>query len=211
MNNPTLVRLRSVRVIAGKHLGSRAASQSGAVLIVSLIMLLLLTLIGVTAMQTTSLEEKMAGNLRDKNLAFQAAESALRAAENSLNPPAVLPPFVPSGTSTTPSPPCSASVPCAGFYSANSSIPTASAILTGSFWTTNPVATSTVTTLQSGNNNDGSLRYIAAPVYIIQKLPPPACLVLPCNPPPVYRITVRATGGSINTVVILQSIIYKTP
>jgi len=40
-----------------------------------------MTLIGVTAMQTTTLEEKMAGNTRDRNLALQAAESALRDAE----------------------------------------------------------------------------------------------------------------------------------
>ena len=78
-------------------LHSTAAHQSGAVLIISLIMLLLLTLIGTTSMQSTSLEEKMAGNMRDKNLAFQAAESALAAAGASLNP-AALPVFDPDGT-----------------------------------------------------------------------------------------------------------------
>lgn len=55
--------------------------QTGAVLPISLVMLLLLTLIGVTGSQVTGLEEKMAGNMRDKNIAFQAAESALRDAE----------------------------------------------------------------------------------------------------------------------------------
>lgn len=55
--------------------------QSGAVLVVSLIMLLLLTVIGVAGVQTTSLEERMAGNNRDRNLAFQSAEAALRAGE----------------------------------------------------------------------------------------------------------------------------------
>lgn len=55
--------------------------QRGAVLFVSLVILLVMTLIGVTAMQTTTLEEKMAGNMRDMNLAFQAAERALRAGE----------------------------------------------------------------------------------------------------------------------------------
>ncbi len=55
--------------------------QSGAILIVSLIMLLLLTLIGVAGSQVTGLEEKMANNSRDQNLSFQAAEAALRAAE----------------------------------------------------------------------------------------------------------------------------------
>jgi type IV pilus assembly protein PilX len=58
--------------------------QHGAVLIISLIMLLVLTLLGVTSMRTSILEEKMAGNLRDKNLSFQAAESALRDGEDLL-------------------------------------------------------------------------------------------------------------------------------
>jgi len=56
--------------------------QRGAILIISLIMLLVLTILGVTGMRTTVLEEKMAGNLRDKNLAFQAAETALRDGED---------------------------------------------------------------------------------------------------------------------------------
>lgn len=55
--------------------------QKGAALVTSLIILLMLTLMGVAAMQTTTLEEKMAGNLRNENLAFQAAEAALRAGE----------------------------------------------------------------------------------------------------------------------------------
>ncbi len=57
------------------------AYQSGVVLVVSLIMLLLLTLIGLSGMQSTILEEKMAGNMRDRNMAFQAAEAALTDAE----------------------------------------------------------------------------------------------------------------------------------
>ncbi|PKD42165.1 hypothetical protein CWO84_01830 [Methylomonas sp. Kb3] len=59
--------------------------QTGAVLVVALIMLMLLTIIGVTGTNVTSLEEKMAGNMRDRNLAFQAAESALQAGETWLN------------------------------------------------------------------------------------------------------------------------------
>lgn len=56
-------------------------TQSGSVLIVSLLFLLVMTLIGVTAMQGVSLEEKMAGNARGGTLAFQAAEAALRDGE----------------------------------------------------------------------------------------------------------------------------------
>ncbi|EWC40216.1 pilus assembly protein PilX [Pseudomonas stutzeri] len=57
------------------------SSQRGAVLLVSLIMLLLLTILGAAAMRDTNLQERMAGNMRDQNLAFQAAEAALRFAE----------------------------------------------------------------------------------------------------------------------------------
>ena len=59
-------------------------TQSGMALITGLVFLVLMTIIGVTAMQTTMLEEKMAGNLRSENLAFQAGEAALRAGESYL-------------------------------------------------------------------------------------------------------------------------------
>ncbi len=55
--------------------------QRGVVLIVSLILLLVVTLLAVSSMQGTVLEEKMAGNTRDRNLAFQTTESAIREAE----------------------------------------------------------------------------------------------------------------------------------
>ena len=53
---------------------SPSKHQSGVVLPISMIMLLLLTLIGITGSHVTGLEEKMAGNSRNYNLAFQAAE-----------------------------------------------------------------------------------------------------------------------------------------
>ena len=61
-------------------------SQRGAILIVSLLLLLVMTLIGVTAVSTTTLQEKMAGNNRQRQLAFQAAGAALRDAETWLTP-----------------------------------------------------------------------------------------------------------------------------
>lgn len=64
-----------------KTMNTSLNKQSGVVLMVSLIMLLLLSVIGVTGSQTTVLEEKMAGNDRDRNIAFQAAEAALRGGE----------------------------------------------------------------------------------------------------------------------------------
>lgn len=55
--------------------------QQGAILIVALIMLLLLTIIGLSSMRGTSLQENMTGNMRDSNLSLQAAEAALRKGE----------------------------------------------------------------------------------------------------------------------------------
>ncbi len=55
--------------------------QRGAALIFSLLMFWVLTMVGLTGMQSTVLDEKIAGNFRDTQLAFHAAESALRDAE----------------------------------------------------------------------------------------------------------------------------------
>jgi len=55
--------------------------QVGAALIVSLVFLLVISIIAVAGMRTTRLQERMAGNTRDRNLAFQAAESGIREAE----------------------------------------------------------------------------------------------------------------------------------
>jgi type IV pilus assembly protein PilX len=56
----------------------------GVALFISLVLLLVLTIIGVSAVQTTTLETRMARNEHDVLLAFQAAESALRDAEEFL-------------------------------------------------------------------------------------------------------------------------------
>jgi len=57
-------------------------SQNGAALITGLIFLVVLTLISLSAIKSTSLEERMAGNARDQDVAFQAAEAGIREAVN---------------------------------------------------------------------------------------------------------------------------------
>ncbi|WP_207061724.1 PilX N-terminal domain-containing pilus assembly protein [Motiliproteus sp. SC1-56] len=64
--------------------------QQGATLIVTMIFLVLLTFLGVSTIQDTALEEKMAANMRFKNMVFQDAETALREAEELLSQPAPL-------------------------------------------------------------------------------------------------------------------------
>ncbi|MFC4312109.1 PilX N-terminal domain-containing pilus assembly protein [Steroidobacter flavus] len=70
------------------HRASRrfATRQKGAVLVVSLLLLLVMTLLGLGASQSTRLQERMAGNQRDQEIALQGAEASLRAAERVLSP-----------------------------------------------------------------------------------------------------------------------------
>jgi len=55
--------------------------QKGSSLIVCMVFLLLLTILGVSSMQSATMQEKMAGNAIEENRAFQLAEAGLRAGE----------------------------------------------------------------------------------------------------------------------------------
>ncbi|SMF01310.1 type IV pilus assembly protein PilX [Alteromonadaceae bacterium Bs31] len=59
--------------------------QRGVTLAVTLVLLLVVTVLGVTAIRSAVVEEKMTANLRDKHIAFEAAEAALSDAETWLD------------------------------------------------------------------------------------------------------------------------------
>lgn len=63
----------------------RKNGQSGFVLIVSMIFLVVMTLLAIAAIKKSTLDEKIAFNLRAQNLSFQAAEKALRFCERALD------------------------------------------------------------------------------------------------------------------------------
>jgi len=56
--------------------------QRGMALLISLVFLLLLTLIGLSSMQSATLQEKMATSVSLRNQSFQIAEATLRAGES---------------------------------------------------------------------------------------------------------------------------------
>lgn len=62
-------------------------TQRGVALIVSLILLLVVTIIGLAAIRLSSTEEKMAGNAVDRAQAFQVAEATLQFAAATILPP----------------------------------------------------------------------------------------------------------------------------
>lgn len=59
-------------------------AQRGMVLLISLVFLLVLTLIGLSSMQSANLQEKMAGSVSLRNQSFQTAEAALRIGESAV-------------------------------------------------------------------------------------------------------------------------------
>ena len=60
------------------------ASQRGVALVVALILLVVITLVGLAAVRGTIMQQKMAANMYDRQIAFQSAEAAMRAAAASI-------------------------------------------------------------------------------------------------------------------------------
>lgn len=150
--------------------------QKGATLVVALIILLLMTIIGTVAMQGTTLEERMAGNTRDMNLAFQASEAALRAGEGWLNSTANL------ATAETATPlRCPLNCPDPENWNGATPAPTGSVAGIGSI-AADPV-------------------YHVGPPVLIRVNPG----ALPPKFRKRYEVTAYGVGGSAATIAIVQS------
>jgi type IV pilus assembly protein PilX len=156
------------------------SSQRGAALVTGLIFMVVLTLLVVSAMRGSILEEKMSGNARDADLAFQSAEAALRAGEQELNQP---------------TPPVFAAT---GAYLAVGSRNDAYWLNTHN-WAADSVAYASV---PSGT--------AMAPRYVIEELPavPSAGFSKKAGAIPetgYYRVTARGVGGNPNTLRFVQT------
>jgi hypothetical protein len=72
----------------------RCAKQHGAALVVGLVLMLVLTVLGISGMNTATLELVMASNNQSQQLAFQAAETGIDLAVGSnVHPPTGITPF----------------------------------------------------------------------------------------------------------------------
>ena len=194
--------------------------QAGIALLVVLIMVLLVTLAGIAAVRTLVVEERMASNSLDRNLAMQSAENVLRYAEGIAQAQSV---------STTFN---------AGFTSNNSNLPYGS--YTGNACTANSMTdlspcisglcsqpTPSCTprwelagfvgwaTPTNQQVSDASLASSTLPKYIIEFLGKNfACA--PNDPDDKYscaqyRITVTTQGGADRAAVQLQSYYLAQP
>ena len=62
---------------APPRLPPRPADQRGVVLIITLIVLVLVTVLSLASIRSTATDERIAGNARDRNKAFQSAEAVV--------------------------------------------------------------------------------------------------------------------------------------
>lgn len=92
--------------------------QRGMALLVSLVFLLLLTLIGLSSMQSATLQEKMTSSVMQRNQSFQVAEAALRMGESAVQVETYSLPVCTTTIQCAP-PPESATVNTAGRYSSS--------------------------------------------------------------------------------------------
>jgi len=150
-----------------------------------MIMLLLLTLLAVSSMNTTIMEEKISGNYKDKNTAFQSAEAALRAGEGYLRNTAILPVF--DGTN--------------GLYQ-----PTTSG---GSRWSVIDWSDGNKVVSYVGLGG-----VVEQPSYIIEELlpvidPDDSLEVGVALENKFYRVTASAVGGTSTAVIMLQSVFKR--
>ncbi len=167
--------------------GKSIQNEKGSVLIVGMLLMLVMAIMGIASMQSTGLQEKMAGNQGSREVAFQAAEIVLREGERDLDS-LVNPDW--DGTD--------------GLYDEWDTDVTDVPIWESINWddTDSRVFAGAVAGVA------------AAPRYIIERLVRDSAECtgndsIESNPltskPAVYRITSRATGRTNSTVVILQT------
>lgn len=176
--------------------------QNGVVLFICLIFTLMLTMLAVMTIQSSTLTERFAANSRDKAMAFQAAEAALRSAEGVLSgtPGA----FTAAGTN--------------GRYLVTElSVPTALTSAAQATWSKTAWDANLTSVVCGGTCSNNALMVANAPKYIIEQLPANALSessLVQGKPnkktSAVYRITASGTGMSDNSYVVLQSV-YRKP
>jgi type IV pilus assembly protein PilX len=180
---------------------SSRARQQGAVLFVSLILLVILTLVGVVAARMQTAEAGMARNGHNHQLAMQTAEAALRDAENNLLGDVYTTPQFSANTN--------------GLYVLLNYVqtgPTGTSVVDTPDWSTIPAGAAMI------SNAPGGPSYTGPPLQpaqvVIESLPAVAAAgddlvntaTYGSQPLPVYRITAHATGGDTSATTTLQSV-----
>lgn len=158
-------------------------TERGAAMVMSLIILMVMTLLAISTMGASTLEEKMAGNANDRGIAFQAAETGLRTGEAWLGGLTQLP---------------TANATATGGVHSLGNIP-------ATWWTASPPALPPPVAANTVSEAGQQPRYVVEERAFIQG----ASLVVGGSIPPpgytIYAVDSRGTGGSNTAAVLLQS------
>lgn len=176
-----------------RHAG---AGQRGAALFVALIFLLVLTLLGTTATTNNSLQERMAGHTRDRDLSFQAAEHALAAADDWIRSQTLddMDDLV-TGSGVS----CTDQVADDGIRCFDESNPPPN---DSDYWRNSFNWASADLLSPPTGQSLGHLH--AQPLYVIERMPDYTDLTSG-DTYRYYRVTARGVGGSGDAIVILQA------
>jgi type IV pilus assembly protein PilX len=185
------------------HAYKTRSAQRGVVLVSSLLLLIVVTIIALSMFRSFGIQEKIAGNMREKQRALQAAESAQVFAELWLTNNAI------NG----------ASINCAGMLNGNigegqicaNVLPLQAGVDVTSppyivnntptgvtYWPTNMVF-STTPSVAGGVTNP---TYYDKPAFYVSDMGPSAD---PSVPGEIYQVDAYGYGGSKNTVAVVES------
>jgi type IV pilus assembly protein PilX len=169
----------------------RAVHERGMVLVTALLMLIVVTILALAMFRSFGLDEKIAGNLREKQRALSAAETAEQYAEYWLT--------TGGGSSSAPLTTCTATTPasapaiCTNPLTAATQIPwMASGAVVGTPYTPSVPAPMNVSTTPSMGS------YYATPQFYIQYLGQNANGT-------IYQIDAQGIGGSPDTVAVVET------
>ncbi len=174
-----------------------AQQQNGATLFTALIFLIMLMLLGTNAAQMSTQEEHMAGNIRNQDLAFQAAEAALKHVEQNLIAGEKIKDLAFDGT-----------VP--GLRTLDTCLPNTAGYWNGSGdkdclnSTPPPYSWSDETSRKPASiqlDQDDTVNASLQPRYVVEKV----------TGVDSYRVTARGLGGDGVSVVILQTMLSIVP
>ena len=192
--------LRPVNVHRTQYIGAQVR-QRGLALVTSMLILIMLTLLAVAMFRGFGLQQKIAGNVREKERAFQAAESALQYAEEWLI-------AGPRGSGA----PCAATNPITTFSDMRVCISPLATVADPGSWTGASTYTPKSMIVFAGGgiatdgNSNKDINYAATPKLYVAYLG-----VAPDNPCGVlYSVSAAGYGGSNNSIAVLQSIVERT-
>ena len=188
LRRPFIRQINPTPTIRTKRVKKCIARQFGIALPVTLIFLLVMSMIGIAAIRNVMLEEKIAGNLRSRQLAFEAAEQGLRYCE-------MLVQELSQSNAETHLPLLAAGPIAEGSNKGKNYWESAAS------WADNAMSIPLPSSIHSPNLKE-------APRCMIEEMAFPGDYefqLIPSDLPQAYRITARGIGTGSNVAIFLQS------